>query len=246
MAIVILEHSPHFGAGILARVLRSLGSRVRSIRVDRGDPLPSDLDGITGVVSCGGPQSAYGQEPWLEKEMSLLRDAHGAGVPVVGICLGAQLLAHALGGEAKRSATPEVGWFDVSLSPVGREDPVFAGFPWTSKQFLWHGDEAATLPPESRVLASSARCKVQAFAVGLFTYGFQFHFEWDRELILEEIALYGDEVKAAGASVESIRAETSAHGATSERLAERLSERIALCLMPIDRVNRGTVRDLHH
>lgn len=246
MSIVILEHSPNFGAGILARGLRTLGSRLRIIRVDRGEALPPDLDGITGLVSCGGPQSAYGNEPWLAAEMSLIRDAHGAGVPVVGLCLGAQLLAQALGGEVKKSATPELGWFNVSLSPVGREDPVLAGIPWTSTQFCWHFDEIVTAPPEARILASSERCRVQAFAVGLFSYGFQYHFEWDRAIILKEVDEYGDEVRSAGASPEAIRSGVDQHAAVAERLAERLTERIALCLMPVDRVNRGIVRDLHH
>lgn len=246
MAIVIVEHSPNFGAGILARVLRSLGSRVRILRADRGDALPSDLDGITGIVSCGGPQSAYGSEPWLATEISLLRDAHGAGIPIVGLCLGAQLLAHALGGEVKKSATPEVGWFDIRLSALGREDPVLAGIPWATPQFCWHFDEIASVPPDFRVLASSDRCKVHAFAVGLFSYGFQYHFEWDRAIIQKEIDLFADEVRGAGTSPEAIRSATDANAPVSERLAERLSERIALCLMPVDRVNRGLVRDLHH
>jgi len=246
MSIVIVEHSPNFGAGILAGVLRGLGSRTRTVCVDRGQPLPTDLDGITGIVSCGGEQSAYGNEPWLAQEMGLLRDAHGAGIPIVGLCLGAQLLAQALGGEVRKSATPELGWFDVKLSPVGREDPVFAGMPWSSKQFCWHNDEIVTPPPGAHVLGSSERCKVQAFSIGLVSYAFQFHFEWDRSLILKEVDLFGDEIRKAGASPDAIRAETSTHGSVSERLAERISERLALCVMPADRVNRGVTRDLHH
>ena len=246
MAIVIVEHSPNFGAGILARVLRGLGTRIRIIHVDRGEPLPPDLDGVTGIVSCGGPQSAYGSEPWLAQEMSLLRDAHGAGIPVVGLCLGAQLLAQALGGVVRKSATPELGWFDVKLSSIGREDPVLAGLPWTSSQFCWHFDEVVTPPPDARVLASSERCKVQAFSVGLFSYAFQFHFEWDRAIVLKELDLFPDEVRLAGVAIDALRSATSTHGPVSERLAERLSERVALCLMPVDRVNRGVTRDLHH
>jgi len=246
MAIVILEHSPNFGAGILARVLRGLGARARVLRPDRGDALPEDLDGVTGIVSCGGPQSAYDQQPWLAKELAFIRDAHGAGVPVVGLCLGAQLLAQALGGEVRKSQTPELGWFDVKLSTIGREDPILAGLPWSSRQFCWHFDEVVTLPPDARVLASSERCKVQAFAVGLFSYAFQFHFEWDRSIILKELDISGDEIRGAGNTPEALRASTEEHIAVSERLAERLSERIALCLMPVDRVNRGVVRDLHH
>ncbi len=246
MSIVIVEHSPNFGAGILARTLRDFGHRLRVIRADRGDALPSDLDGVTGVVSCGGPQSAYGQEPWLAVETSFLRDAHGAGIPVVGLCLGAQLLAQALGGEVRKSSTPEVGWFDLRLSPVGREDPLLAGIAWTSTQFCWHFDEVAAPPPGARILASSERCKVQAYGVGLTSYGFQYHFEWDRAIVLKEIELCDAELRSAGTDAGTIRAGLERHMATSERLARRLSESIALLLMPVDRVNRGVARDLHH
>jgi len=246
MSILVVEHSPNFGAGILARTLRDFGNRLRIVRADRGDALPADLDGITGIVSCGGPQAAYGTEPWLATEMALIRDAHGAGIPVVGLCLGAQLLAAALGGEVRKSPTPEVGWFDVKLSPVGREEALLAGVAWTSHQFCWHFDEVATLPESARVLASSERCKVQAFGVGLYSYGFQYHFEWDREFIAKEIELCDDELRAAGADANGIRAELERHGPTAERLSRRLSESIALLLMPVDRVNRGVARDLHH
>lgn len=246
MAIVIVEHSPHFGAGILARTLRDFGHRIRVIRADRGEALPADLDGVTGVVSCGGPQSAYDKEPWLALEMSLLRDAHGAGLPVVGLCLGCQLLAQALGGDVKRSKTPEVGWFDIKLSPVGREDPLLTGIAWDSQQFCWHHDEVATLPPGARVLASSDRCKVHGFGVGLTSYGFQYHFEWNREIILKEVGLFESEVRSEGFDPALVRAATEKHADTSERLARRLSESIALFLMPVDRVNRGVARDLHH
>jgi len=246
MAIVIVEHSPNFGAGILARTLRDFGHRLKIIRADRGEALPADLDGITGVVSCGGGQSAYGPEPWLVQEMSLLRDAHGAGIPVIGLCLGAQLLAQALGGEVRKSSTPEVGWHEVRLSPVGREDPIFTGIAWNSMQFCWHFDEVATPPPGAKVLASSDRCKAQAFSVGLTSYAFQYHFEWDRELVLREVDEFQAEVRAGGADPASVRSDTERHIGTGERLAQRLSESTALFLMPVDRVNRGVARDLHH
>lgn len=246
MTIVIVEHSPNFGAGILARTLRDFGHRIRTIRADDGMALPSDLDGVSGVVSCGGGQSAYGPEPWLAQEISFLRDAHGAGVPVVGLCLGAQLLAQALGGEVKKSPTPEVGWHEVRLSPVGREDPLYTAIAWNSMQFCWHFDQVATPPPGARTLASSQRCGVQAFGVGLTSYGFQYHFEWDRETILREVDQFQSEVRSAGADPAAIRAETDRHADTAERLARRLSESVALLLMPVDRVNRGVARDLHH
>lgn len=246
MAIVVFEHSEHFGAGIVARVMRRFGHVLRVVRPFAGEAIPPDLDDVHGVISCGGPQAAYGTEPWLSAEMNFLRAAHEERVPVLGLCLGAQLLAKALGGEVQRSPEPEIGWHEVALSPVGREEPLLAGVPWRSMQLHWHHDQITRLPAGARVLASSARTKVQAFGAGVFSVGFQYHFEWDRELIGREMAISSAELSQAGVDPQSLREATSRHIEASERLAERVAERIAICLMGVDRQNRGSLRQLQH
>jgi len=247
MAIVILEHSADCPADILIDSLRAFGQRMRVVKLHAGAPVPGDLDDTHGVVSLGGPQTVHEMNaPWMQAEMGLLRDAHGAGVPVLGLCLGAQLLAAALGGETGRMAAAEVGWKEVSVTPQGREDALLAGQPWKVRQFCWHSDEVRKLPDGATLLASSAACKVQAYAVGLRSYGIQYHPEWNAATVRREIETGTASVKAAGESVEQQLALTAQHDAASERLARRFFEACSLLLMPADRLNKGIVKDLHH
>ena len=107
-------------------------------------------------------------------------------MPILGLCLGAQMLAHALGGEVgKLPDGPEVGFHEMALTPAGREDPMFKGIPWWSRQFQWHEDAVLSAPPDARVLATSKRTPIQAFAVGTSSYGLQYHPEYTRELVVE-------------------------------------------------------------
>ena len=247
MAIVILEHSADCPADILIDSLRAFGQRLRVVRLHAGAPVPADLDDVHGLVSLGGPQTVHEMNaPWMQAEMGLLRDAHGAGVPVLGLCLGAQLLAAALGGETGRMSAPEVGWKDIALSPQGREDPLFAGLPWKGPQFCWHADQVSRLPDGANLLASSVGCKVQAFAVGLRSYGIQYHPEWNAATIRREIEGGAAQVKAAGEQPDALLADTQRLGPASERLARRFFDAVSTVLMPADRVNRGIAKDLHH
>ena len=247
MAIVILEHSADCPADILIDSLRAFGQRLRVVKLHAGAEVPGDLDDVHGVVSLGGPQTVHEMSaPWMQAEMGLLRDAHVAGVPVLGLCLGAQLLAAALGGETGRMPAPEVGWKDIALTPQGREDALFAGQPWKGPQFCWHSDHVSRLPDGATVLASSVACKVQAFAVGLRSYGIQYHPEWSASTIRREIQSGAAQVQAAGASADSLLAETGNLGPASERLARRFFDSVSTLLMPADRINKGIAKDLHH
>jgi GMP synthase (glutamine-hydrolysing) len=247
MAIVIFEHSADCPADLLIDTFRSLGQKLRVVKLHAGQPLPADLDDTHGVVSLGGPQTVHEMNaPWMQGEMGLLRDAHGAGIPVLGLCLGAQLLAAALGGETGRMPAAEVGWKDMHLTPQGREDAIFAGQPWTGPQFCWHSDHVSKLPEGATLLATSAGCKVQAFSVGLRSYGVQYHPEWSGATVKRELEQGAAQVKAAGESLETQLAATARHAAASERLARRFFEACSLLLMPADRLNKGIVKDLHH
>lgn len=247
MAIVILEHSADCPADILLDSLRAFGQRMRVVRLHAGAPVPGDLEDIHGLVSLGGPQTVHEMNaPWMQAEMGLLRDAHGAGVPVLGLCLGAQLLAAALGGETGRMPAPEIGWHEMSLTPQGREDPLFAGQPWKVPQFCWHSDQVSKLPEGSTVLASSAACKVQAYCVGLRSYGIQYHPEWNAATVRAQLEGGAAQVKAAGGALDALRAETQRLGPQAERLSRRFFDAVSTVLMPADRVNKGIAKDLHH
>ena len=247
MAIVIFQHSADCPADILIDSLHAFGQRMRVVKLHAGQAVPVDLDDVHGVVSLGGPQTVHEMNaPWMQAEMGLLRDAHGAGIPVLGLCLGAQLLAAALGGETGRMAAPEVGWKDIALSPQGREDALFAGQPWKGPQFCWHSDQVSKLPEGATLLASSAGCKVQAYAVGLRSYGIQYHPEWSGATVRREIEGGAASVKAAGESVDALLADTQRLAAQSERLARRFFDAVSTLLMPADRINKGIAKDLHH
>lgn len=248
MAILVFEHSPIVGIGRLGTTLRDYGHRLHIVRRHLGDPIPADLDDVDGIISCGGPQSANDDSlPWLEPEMQLIRQAHELEMPVVGLCLGAQIIARALGGEVSpMNDGPEVGWHEVRLTPVGREDPIHAGIAWWSIQPHFHYDCVSELPPGARLLASSDQCKVQVWASGLRTYGFQFHVEIQASDMLALADNDPDALAKARLSREELTSQAQKNYAAFERLTNRLFDNIALLLMPVDRRYQGLVKDLHH
>jgi GMP synthase-like glutamine amidotransferase len=143
--LLVLEHSDSAPSQRLGERLIQYGHRLRVRRLHRGDELPANLSGIDGVITCGGEQSATDDGlSWLAGEMELLRAAHGHALPIVGICLGSQILARSLGGEVTRMARGiELGWHSVALNPVGFEEVLHAGIAWSSMQPLWLRDEVS-------------------------------------------------------------------------------------------------------
>jgi GMP synthase-like glutamine amidotransferase len=157
---------------------------------DSGAHVPDDLDGITGLVIMGGSMNVDEQDehPWMKPEIDLIKKAYDLDIPIVGICLGAQFIAAALGGEVGKMEAPELGWHNVKLAFPGTTDAVLAGQAWDSIQFHMHGQEVKKLPPDSTPLAGSLACRNQAFRVGMTCYAFQYHFEWSRTILEPEMA----------------------------------------------------------
>jgi GMP synthase (glutamine-hydrolysing) len=230
MSLVVFQHEPLESAALLGQALTSNGHRLRIIRLFAGDPVPADFDDVDGVVSMGGSANVdeTARFPWIEPELAYIKAAHGSGKPVVGVCLGAQLIAAALGGKVAAMAGPEVGWKPVKLAFPGQTDVVLQGIPWDTMQFHLHGQEVTAMPPDSTPLAGSRACKLQAFRVGTTTYGFQYHFEWDRATIA---AMAKDALVAkAGEKPEPIIAQCDAHFDAYRRLGDRLSQNMATLL----------------
>jgi GMP synthase (glutamine-hydrolysing) len=245
--IIVFEHSPSTGALRLGAALRDYGHRVRCVSLHGGEPVPADLDDVDGVVSAGGRQSPLDDEPWMDAELDYLRQANEAGLPVVGICLGNQLLARALGGAVgPLDAGIELGWQDVRLTPAGAEDPLHAGLPWNALQFHWHRFEVSKPPDGARVLARSERCGVQTWALGLRTYGFQYHPEVYPETIETWAREDPQAFDEAGITPDLLRSQTTELYRPVARLRDRLFESMALRLFPADRRVAGLVKDLHH
>ncbi|MCE9619095.1 MAG: type 1 glutamine amidotransferase [Planctomycetes bacterium] len=240
MAIVIFQHSSDCPADLLMESLRHHGQRIHVIELNAGGVVPPDLDDVHGVVSLGGPQTVHlNNAPWMAPEKAFLKMAHEAGVPVLGLCLGAQLLAAALGGETRAMSKPEIGWHAVKLNAVGREDALFTGQPWSQPQMCWHSDEVSKLPAGGVVLASSTACPIHAFSVGLRSFGVQYHPEWNRETIMGQINGGAAELQKAGLDGNQMRTQTETNAANQARLGRRFFDAVNIVLMPGDRVHQG-------
>lgn len=246
MPLLVIQHSNTCGTGLIGDALLRHGLRARTIRLADGDRVPSDLDGIDGILSLGGSASATDDSlPWIADEIALLAAACAAQVPVLGVCLGAQLLARALGGTVERMESASVGPCQIDMTVAGRDDPMFRGLPWYGTWPSWHQDEITTLPPDARLLAKSDACDVEAFAHGVFAYGVQFHPEWTVTRIVELCDDPADHLDPA-ADYGGIKAAVMDDAESIERMGRRFAENVAAYLVPVERVNAGVPKDIHH
>lgn len=229
--LIVLQHSDQCTPGRLGTHLARNGHRLDIRRLHRLGPdgVPDSLREISGVVSLGGPMGANDADEWIPAECDFLRRAHEAGLPIVGVCLGHQLLAKALGGAvAPMASGPELGFFRVSLTAQGREDPALAGVPWSAPTFCSHGDEVSETPPGAVVLSRSERCPVQGFRVGERTYAFQHHFEWTREQIIGVSESDPAFLSRAGVSIDQIEAGCDRHYSRFAEISDRRCDNLAL------------------
>ncbi len=180
MRVHWLQHADFEDLGCIAPWLAANGHSVTGTRLYVGEtpPGPAAFDAL---IVMGGPMNIYEHQayPWLRGEKAAIRAAVDAGKRVLGICLGAQLLADVLGGPVTRNADSEIGWFPLNLTAAGRASALFADLPQRFTGFHWHGDTYA-LPPDAECLATSEGCAQQAFAMGTQALGLQFHLEVTR------------------------------------------------------------------
>ena len=181
--VLIFRHVPFEGAGLLGNVLQD-----RGIGFDYADLYDAaapavDPEHYDALVFMGGPMSVNDDLAYLRLEESYIRKAIAKKVPVLGICLGSQLIAKALGADVRPNGAKEIGWFELRFTPAGIADPMFNGLQ-AETVFHWHG-ETFSLPPGAILLATSERCSNQAFRVGERTYGLQFHLEVTPEMIAD-------------------------------------------------------------
>jgi GMP synthase-like glutamine amidotransferase len=183
MRVLCFRHVPFEGPGLLEPVLRERGIALDYADLYLNPPTAPDPAAYEGLVFLGGPMSVNDDLPWLRAEEEYLRAAVAAGRPVLGICLGSQLMAGALGAKVSRNPAKEIGWFEVRFTPEAANDPLFAGLS-AETLFHWHG-ETFELPAGATLLASSALCRNQAFRVGERAWGLQFHAEITPEMIAD-------------------------------------------------------------
>ncbi|MEZ5565103.1 MAG: gamma-glutamyl-gamma-aminobutyrate hydrolase family protein [Gammaproteobacteria bacterium] len=182
--LLVFQHVPHEILGTLDPLLRDAGFRIRYVNFGRHPDAVPDMDAYDGLIVLGGPMNCdhVTRHRHLAIEVTAIQAAVRDGKPVLGICLGAQLLARALGAPVSRNPGKEIGWYDVVPTDHGRRDPLFRHFASAEKIFQWHGDTFA-IPDGAVHLASSAACPHQAFRFGRNVYGLQFHLEVDQPMI---------------------------------------------------------------
>jgi GMP synthase (glutamine-hydrolysing) len=176
MHVLAFRHVPFEDVGLIAPALAARGIDIVYADAFRSTEAQPDWQSAAGLLFMGGPMSANDDLPYIRRELAILEAAVAAQRPVLGVCLGAQLLARALGARITRNPVKEIGWAPVCWTEAARQDPLFAGLPSPATVFHWHG-ETFDLPEGARLLASSDACENQAFRFGSTVYGLQFHVE---------------------------------------------------------------------
>lgn len=179
MRVLVFQHIAIEHPGIFRDFFREDGVDWTAVELDEGEPIP-DLGDYDALWVMGGPMDVWQEDahPWLVREKAAIREAVlKRDMPFLGVCLGHQLLADALGGKVGPMAEAEVGILGVSLTEAGRNDPLMRGLPATGKCLQWHGAAVVEPPLGARILAQSAACPVQAIGVGRHAWGLQYHVE---------------------------------------------------------------------
>ena len=205
-----MQHAEREGLGLLAPALARHGLAVRTVRTDRREPVPRSAAPASGVIILGGPMGVYEADryPHLADEIALAADALLRDVPILGVCLGSQILAAAAGARVYPGPAQEIGWFPITLTDAGRRDPVLGVFPPEAIVFHWHGD-TFDLPRGATLLASSRLYANQSFRLGTRAYGVQFHPEVTAGMLDEWLEAGTPETSACGAGdVERLRSQT--------------------------------------
>ena len=182
--LLVFQHVAHEILGTLDPLLRDSGFRIRYVNFGRSNykiPEPKNYDGL---IVLGGPMNVdqTDEYPYLIPELEAIKKIIGLDIPVLGICLGSQLVAKALGSKVKKNKEKEIGWYKVEPTKDGKDDPLISNFNVEEKIFQWHGD-TFELPKGAVHLAKSPLCRNQAFKYGNNIYGFQFHLEVDEPMI---------------------------------------------------------------
>ena len=190
-----LQHVEFEGLGSIAPWLEAAGYEITNTRLFESAKFP-DLKKIDLLLVMGGPMSVNDEDkfPWLVSEKQFIREAINSGKPVLGICLGAQLIASAMGALVYRNSAKEIGWFPIC--GISSNDSSIYNFPSSMKVFHWHG-ETFDLPTGATLLAKSDGCENQAFQIGKSVIGLQFHMETTQEAAREIVSLCCDELVPA-------------------------------------------------
>ena len=223
---MVIQHMEHEPLGTLTPLLEAAGFSIQNVNFYRNPESGPQIAGCDGLIVLGGPMGVYeaDQFPHLKVEMAVIESALKKDIPILGICLGAQLLAHVLGGRVFKGPQMELGWLDLQVTNEGRKDPLINHYQATEKIFQLHQD-TFTLPSGAHHLARSPLFESQAFRYGQKAYGFQFHLEIDQPMVERWLKVPGNKQLIANSaglySAETISRETIQFIPRSLTLAEQ-------------------------
>lgn len=224
---LVVQHVAVEGPGLLGAALQARGVALRTVRVFAGQPVPARCD-ADALVVMGGPMGVYEDDryPHLRDERRLIESALAAGLPLLGTCLGSQLLASALGARVYPNTRKEIGWHAVELTAAAGDDALLGGAPDRFTPVHWHGD-VFDLPAGAVSLARSALTAHQAFRHGANAWGLLFHLELDRAQLDSWLVAFADEMRAAGIAPAAITADADARLAAAAAVGAQVFARFA-------------------
>ncbi|MEU2238552.1 type 1 glutamine amidotransferase [Streptomyces sp. NPDC018338] len=206
-AVLVIQHEEDAGPGLVGDRLARAGLRLDVVRTWRGEPLPEDLRGHAGLLVLGGSVNCRDDDaaPWLPRVRTLVREAVAGEVPLLGICLGGQIVADALGGSVvTRARGPELGAVPLRRLAAADGDPVLGGVPEGARAAQWHWDEMDRLPAGAVPLLTGDDCPYQAFRVGPVGWGLQFHPEAESGTVARWAEADDAQVRADGGDPEAV------------------------------------------
>jgi GMP synthase (glutamine-hydrolysing) len=229
--VLVLQHAAPEGPAAIGDALKRRGVGMRTLRLDQGAAVPASAEGLAGLVIMGGPMGVYeaDRHAFIPGELRLIERAADAGLPILGVCLGSQLLAAALGAKVYPSGRKEIGWHEVRLRPAARKDALWHGTDERFTGFHWHGD-VFDLPKGASPLASSALTEHQAFRAGENAYGLLFHLEVGEVQIRDFVKTFADELAAAKIPAAPILDGIASHLKALQHLGAQVFDRWAALL----------------
>jgi GMP synthase-like glutamine amidotransferase len=234
--VAIFRHAASEGPGYFATYLARRDVPWRVLKIDEGHPVPRDPREFSGLAFMGGPMSVNDGLPWIAPVLSLINAAAEADVPVLGHCLGGQLMAKALGADVTRNAVKEIGWGPVEVLPNEAAGEWFGGDLRTFNSFHWHGETFA-IPPGATRIAASPHCENQAFAMGPHL-GMQCHVEMTPDLIGAWCREWGKELERLARRVRSVQ--------TPAQMMENVDEKVRALHAVADKVYDRWVKGLRN
>lgn len=193
--ILVVQHVPHESLGTIGPLLERKGLGADFLRVYENHKVPRTIEGYSGLIVLGGPMGVYEQKayPFIKGELKLIESALKTRTPLLGVCLGSQLMAAAAGARVYKGKKKEIGWYGATLTEEGLDDRLFMGLSDEFTVFQWHGD-TFDLPSGSVLLASSDLFPNQVARIGSRAYAIQFHLEVTEKMIMEWIEVNREEL----------------------------------------------------